>query len=488
MKKFIISILVLSATFFVGCSSDLDINRDPDSLSPDSAPLSAQLPAGITGIIGSEGASYAIIGGMWSQYWTQSNAANQFNSVDNYSIGTSDYNYAWNGMFDALGDIRNVKRRALAEENWNYYLIATVLEAQASQVLTDFYGSIPYKEASNSSILQPKFNTGEEVYTYMIDDLNDALSRPLASSKGTPPSNDDFIFRGDMAKWTKFANTLKLKIYMRESTSSRASIASTGITAMLTSGTVFLNEDAGMITNKEGLPIFTDAINQSNPLYEYTIRKLGVSTNLRMSTTLASYFDTNADTRKAAYYLAGNPLNQGDYESAVGAGTIAVVKIGFATPALLLTKEESLLLQAEAKERYQAGVGAKALYDAAVNANFTRYGLVGATFVAGAYAYPTAGTLENKIEAIITQKWIASFPGNGFEAFFEKNRTGYPKTSAVYQTNTASYVPGQIVYSKTGTTGGLFPKRLVYPLSERNANSNVPTLVPITTPVWWAKN
>lgn len=484
MKKFIINLLVLSATF-VGCSSDLDINRDPDSLDPKNAPLSAQLPAGIIGIIGPEGASFAIIGGMWSQYWTQSNAANQFKSIDNYSIGTSDYNTVWNNMYDGLGDIRNVKRKALAEENWNYYLIATVLEAQASQVLTDFYGSIPYKEANDKSILQPKFNTGEEVYTYLIDDLNLALSKSLTASKGTAPGNDDFIFRGDMVKWTKFANTLKLKIFMRQTNSSRAAIANAGITAMLNNGTAFLTEDAGMINDKDGKSIFVDAINQSNPLYEYIVRRLNVATNLRMSTTLASLFDINADPRKGKYYLAGSSLNQGDYENAAGAGTIAVVNLNYSTPALLITKEECLLLQAEAMERFNGGVGAKALYDAAVNANFTRYGLNGAPFVAGPYAYPT-GTLENKIEAIITQKWIASFPGNGFEAFFEKNRTGYPKTSAVYQTS-ALYIPGQFVYAKNGTTGGLFPKRLAYPLSERNANSNTPTLVPITTPIWWAK-
>lgn len=476
MKKFIISILVLSTTF-IGCSSDLDINRDPDALSASGAPLSAQLPAGITGIIGSEGASIAIIGGMWSQYWTQSNAANQYKEIDNYSVSTSDYNFAWNGMYDALGDIRNVKRRALAEENWNYYLIATTLEVQASQVLTDLYGSIPYKEANNVLILEPKFNTGEEVYTYMIEDLNDALSRSLASSKGPLPANDDLIYGGNMANWTKFANTLKLKIFMRQTYSSRAAIANAGIAQMISSGTQFLTVDAGM--NQ-----FTDAINQSNPLFEYNNRRLNVATNLRMSTTLASYFDLNGDTRKAAYYLAGNALNQGDYNNPVGAGTIAIVKLSATTPAYLMTKEESMFLQAEAMERYSGGVGAKALYDAAVLANFTRHGLNGATFVAGSYAYPSAGTLEQKVEAIITQKWIASFPGNGFEAFFEKNRTGYPKTSAVAQSNVA-YVPGQFAYSRTGTTGGLFPRRMAYPLSERNANSNVPALIPITTPVWW---
>jgi len=475
MKKFIISIIVLSATF-IGCSSDLDINRDPDSLSPSSAPLSAQLPAGIIGIIGPEGAGMAIIGGMWSQYWTQSNAANQYKIIDNYSIGTSDYNFVWNSMYDGLGDIRNVKKRALAEENWNYYLIATVLEAQASQVLTDFYGSIPFEEANNPSILEPKFNTGEEVYGFLISNLDEALSKPLAASKGEVPGKDDLIFAGNMANWIKFANTMKLKIYMRQTLSSRAAIASAGITQMINAGTQFLTVDAGMTQ-------FVDEINQSNPLYEFNNRRLNVATNLRMSTTLASFLDLNIDTRKAKYYLAGNSLNQGDYNNPVGAGTIAVVKLSATTPALLMSKEESLFLQAEAMERFNGGVGAKALYDAAVNANFTRYGLVGAAFVAGPYAYPV-GTLEKKIEAIITQKWIASFPGNGFEAFFEKNRTGYPKTSSVYQTD-SGYIAGQFVYAKNGTTAGQFPRRLEYPLSERNANTNAPTLVPITTPVWW---
>lgn len=475
MKKILISIFVLSTTL-IGCS-DLDINRDPDLLDPSKAPLSAQLPAGITGIIGSEGSGYAIIGGMWSQFWTQSNAANQYKDVDSYAIGTADYNFLWNGMYDALGDIRNVKRKALAEGNWKYYLIATTLEVQASQVMTDMYGDIPYAEANNVNILSPKFNTGEEVYDLMIEDLDLALSKDLDDSKGEIPGKDDFIFAGDMDHWTELANTLKLKIYMRQTSSSRKAIADAGIAALLSSGVAFLNVDAGMTQ-------FVDEPNQSNPLYEYNNRQLNVATNLRMSTTLASYFDSKGDPRKDVYYEAGNSLNQGDMNNPAGQATFAVVSLHATTPAYLMTKEESLFLQAEALERN--GQSGKAKYDAAVLANFTRYTLAGAPFVAagGDYEYPSAGTFDQKLEAIITQKWIASFPGNGFEAFFETNRTGYPKTSPVYQTS-ASYVPGQIVYSKAGITNGLFPKRMAYPLSERNANTNAPTLVPITTKIWW---
>lgn len=475
MKKIIISIFILSTTL-IGCS-DLDINRDPDLLDPNKAPLSAQLPAGISGLIGAEGASLAIIGGMWSQYWTQSNAANQYKDIDTYAIGTSDYNVVWNGMYDALGDIRNVKRRALAEENWNYYLIATTLEVQASQVLTDMYGDIPYTEANNINILTPKFNTGIEVYDLLINDLNLALSKNLNASKGDLPGKDDFIFAGNMSNWTKLANTLKLKIYMRQTNSSRKAMAEAAITQLLNSGVQFLDVDAGMTQ-------FIDAPDQSNPLYEYNNRKLNTATNLRMSTTLASLFDAKVDPRKGKYYGPGNSLNQGDLNNPAGSATFAIVTLKATTPAYLMTREESLLLQAEALERNnQSG---KAKYDAAVLANFTRYSLNGAAFVAvgGGYEYPTAGTFAQKLEAIITQKWIASFPGNGFEAFFETNRTGYPKTSPVYQDN-PGYIAGQIVYAKHGITNGLFPKRMAYPLTERNANPNTPALVPITTKIWW---
>lgn len=475
MKKLVFSILTLT-TVFVSCNTDLDINSDPDSLNPDNAPLSSQLPAGIVGVVGSEGAGMAIFGGFWSQYWTQSNLANQFKDIDNYSAGTADYNFIWDGMYDGLGDIRNVQRRALSEGNWKYYLIATTLEVQASQILTDMYGSVPYKEANNKAILSPHFDTGEDIYGFMIDDLNDALSKDLSASSGPIPGSDDLIYGGDMTNWTKFANTLKLKIYMRQTNSTRAAIANAGIQQMLTDGVAFLDSDAGM--NQ-----FEDAVNQSNPLYEYIVRKLNVATNLRMSRTLSSYLIDNADPRRGQYYGAGNALNQGDFTSS--ATNIAVVKLSATTPVLLMSVEESLFLQAEAMERYNSGTGAKALYDAAVTANFTRNSVSGAAaFLAGAYAYPVAGTFDQKLEAIITQKWVAGFPGNGFEAFFETNRTGYPRTSTVPQTDTG-YVSGQLAYSVNGATGGLFPKRIQYPLSERNANTNALPLVPITTPVWW---
>lgn len=465
---------------FTACDANLDINRDPDSVSD--APLKSQMPAGIIGAIGAEGSYYAIIGGFWSQYWTQSNSANQYKDIDGYIIGTGDYFAAWRNMYDALGDIRSVKRKSSAIGNWKYFLISTVMEVQASQVLTDFYGSVPYKEANNISILNPKYDSGEEIYDAMIADLNLALSKDLSTSVGEVPGADDLVFGGDLTKWTKFANTLKLKIYMRQINSSRSAIGIAGVRALLASGVAFLDVDAAITQ-------FEDAANLSNPLYESDRRQLNVSTNLRKSTTLSSFLDANNDSRSPKYYGPGVSLNQGDFESQVpAASSVSVVILSATTPAYFMSKEESLFLQAEAQARY--GTGDKALYDAAVTENFNKYGLNASTYIAsgGVYAYPATGTLDQKIETIITQKWIAGFPGNGYEAFFDKNRTGYPKTSLVPQTD-PSYIPGQIVYSLGGgTEGKKFPKRIVYPQEETNTNTSTPALLKITEPVWWAQN
>ncbi|CAM3972807.1 SusD/RagB family nutrient-binding outer membrane lipoprotein [Flavobacterium antarcticum] len=480
MKK--IFLLFTALSIFTACSDeDFDINRDPDNLSADGVALSVEMPSGMVGLAGAQGSYYALVGGFWSQYWTQSNASNQYKNIDEYSIGTNDYEGGWTAMYDALGDIRNVKKLALQQENWNYYLIATTLEVQASQIMADFYDQIPYTEANNREILTPKFNTGEEVYDLMVADMKEALSKDLASSLGSAPAADDFIFGGNMSNWKAYANTLLLKLYLRQS-EKRPSIAQQGINELFAANADFLNTDAALVQ-------FEDAPSRSNPLFESDRRQLNTKTNLRASTTLFSYLTQNSDPRVAKFYDAGLALNQGDFNSLSAPTSFAVVHLEALTPVYFMSQEESLFLQAEALERYSGGAGAKAKYDAGVQAAFSKFGESGASFVAaaGAYEYPTAGTLSAKIKAIITQKWVSGFPGNGFESFFEQNRTGFPLVSAVPQSS-PSYVSGEFAYSLNGTTGGVFPKRMVFPANVKTRNPNCPALETVKVPVWWDVN
>jgi hypothetical protein len=102
-----ISSLVLgTAILLSACDTDLDINRDPDLLNPVSVPMSAELPATETGIAAAAGAYYALIGGFWSQYWTQSAIANQYKYIDSYALNSQENinNGGWAAMYDALLD------------------------------------------------------------------------------------------------------------------------------------------------------------------------------------------------------------------------------------------------------------------------------------------------------------------------------------------------------------------------------------------------
>src|SRR5688572_30969257 len=111
MKK--ITTILAALFLLVSCDETFDINRDPDTLPPGQA-NSTILPAGIAGLVGAQGSYYALIGGFWSQFWTQNNTSNQYKDIDSYSIGTNDYQAGYTAMFDALGDIRTVKRQAAA--------------------------------------------------------------------------------------------------------------------------------------------------------------------------------------------------------------------------------------------------------------------------------------------------------------------------------------------------------------------------------------
>lgn len=471
--------LISAVIIFTACDTDLDINKDPDLLSPDQIPMNSQLPTSITGIAASSGSYYAIAGGFWSQFWTQSAVANQYKSIDDYSLNGSNaiIEGGWSSMYDALTDVRNIKANALKENNWNFYLVATTLEVAASQILVDFFGSIPYTEANNPAILNPKFETGQEVYDLMISDLKNALSKDLTASQGNKPLAGDLLFGGDMVQWEKFANTLLLKIYLRQS-KARPSIASNGITDLINSGAQFLDTSASVTQ-------FIDEDSKSNPLYESDRRQLNVGTNLRASTTMGSFLDTNSDPRLAKFYDGTTFQNQGDFDD--GSSNASVVLLSPETPVFLLSASESYFLQAEANARYFGGTNAKNLYDQGVTAAFAQWELSADApgFIAGAYAYPS-GTLEQNIEAIITQKWVASFPGNGYESFIEHNRTGYPMVTTLSQTN-PSYVPGNFAYSIEGKTGGQFPKRFEYSQNERQRNTNAPDdVIDITESVWYA--
>jgi hypothetical protein len=488
MKNTVKYFIVLGLLIFSSCSDWLDVNTDPNN--PTQVDMSLILPNAQMQVASAMAGDYALLGGLWSQHWTQSHIASQYKDIDSYDITDKDFEISWQEMWsDALVDLEEIKRQATASGNWNAYLMAVSVQSYGFQLLADLYDKIPYKGAlQGGQNLKPVWDDGEVVYDGLITALNDALSKDFDAPTNAALETD-LVFgsankSAQINNWIQFANTLKLKIYLRQTKSARSAQALQGIKDLLAENN-FLSTDAK-------IDIFIDETNRSNPLYETNVRQLNVGSNLRASYTLMSYLQANGDPRIDAYYTPGNgghfALAQGDFNeltSVTPGAKTSIAKLSPTTPVYFFSLDEIHFMLAEANLR--AGTGSdESHYYAAVNAAFAKFGLTAPqSLLDGAYKYPSGGTFEQKLEAIIVQKWVASV-NQGHESFFDQNRTGYPRISPVPAAS-ASYIPGQWTYSIEGVTSGLFPKRLIYPDVSRRVNPNTPPFTPVTVPVWWAK-
>jgi hypothetical protein len=483
-SKILFFIFLLSLT--MGCKKTLDVNQNPNAPALSQASPRLLFPSAVMAVAAREGGDLAILGAIWGQYAAQSNVANQYRYIEAYNVRSTDLQSPYTGLFTGgLKNFQYIIDNSRQSADWNFFLMGWVMKAYTAGLLVDLYDQIPYFEAlQGSQNLNPRFDQGYAIYEDLLKGLDSAVAVNLTASTNTAPGSADIVFNGDMNRWIQFANTLELKLYLRM-VNAKPQEAQAGVQKIYARNASFLTTDAGVTG-------FTNAPGRGNPLWEQDVRSLGIN-NLRASTTFASFLRANNDPRAISYFGTSNvtSINQGDYLSNNTAYSSATPLVESPTaPVVFISAAESYFLQAEARERYFGGNNAQQLYNQGVITAFSEVGQNGTSFVAsgGPYAYPSTGTLEQKIEAISTQKW-AHFPyGNHYiEGFFEKQRTGYPRTSTVYSTS-ASYVPGQFVTSPNSVLpAGQLPRRLVFPDVEVSRNTNTPAQIPITTPVWWAR-
>ena len=506
MKKGFIKILSIGLliTSLVSCSDWLDVNTDPNN--PSEASMELVFPVGTFEVATNVGGYYNLLGGMWSQYWTQSNAANQYKFIDGYYVNADDFLLQWSEMYaGALNDLNYVKVQAEKVENWSMYLMATTMEVYAWQVMVDLYDQIPYSEAlqGNTGTFSPKYENGKEIYADLITKLETALGKDLeapSSALTSTMKKQDQVFGGDLSSWVKFANTLKLKLYLHQMYGN-AAVAEAGIKKLYSDGAEFLSTDAM-------LDIFIDEKDKNNPLYSSNITNSNVATNLRASSTLYNFLVEKGDSRfdllidKSPDGKKGVPLPQGGFDinsTVMDPKTISVFKLSPTTPVYFFSIAESYFMQAEVVAKGWGNGDAKALYENGVLAAFSRLDLDGSNYIStgGVYEYPSSGTFEEKQEAIIMQKWLSMAGVQGLEAFLETNRTHYPSVSTIPAWNGTSsagslnpdFKGGSLIYALGGSSEGKkFPKRLLIPQSERSANTNLPDDLKakkVTDKVWW---
>lgn len=447
--KFIPALALLMA-LSTSCEDYLDVNTDPNN--PSDATLDLVFPAGVSSVAFTLGGQWQVLGSLWSQHWTQSTGANQYAAIDDYNITESQYDRQYTEMYaGALNDLNFVSKRAEEEENWNYFLMAEVMKTYTFQVMVDLYDRVPYFEAlAGSDDTTPAFDDGQAIYDDLILRIDNALSKDFDAITSTAPGADDMVFKGDMDSWVKFANTLKLKIFMRQ-TEVRPSVAQAGIAALYASGAAFLDTDAEMAD-------YIDVEDFRNPYFAVQVSSAGTgrgNVDVAASNTLLETLLNAADPRVNVIFntpSAGGGhvgLDQGDYSNPafVNHNNLSQPAIGPVHPVVFMSAAESSFLQAEAVERFGVAGDAQELYEQGIEANFAKHGVTGASSLyAPGEVYAYSG-----LESIILQKWIACANYNSLESHFERLRTGYPDFFTLTPNN---------------ITGGVFPRRLPYTSTE----------------------
>ncbi len=477
MKKTLIFTLALSLITAVGCKKDFyDINDNPNLATGNTVEL--LLPGVEVQLAYTVGNQYQIIGGIWSQYYTQGPTASQYRDEDRYIFVADDSNRPWNAMYSGnLLDNEKMIGLAKASGKVNYEAIGLILKAYTFQVLTDVYGDVPFSEAlkGDEGIISPKYDSQEAVYDGIIALLDTALNKIDAASD-VHPTTDDFLFAGDMDAWGAFANSIKLRVYMRES-DVRPAVAQAGIAEVL-------NNPYGLIEDGEVNVNFTTTQFNRNPLFT-TIQATSTA-NLTASAaiidTMLAYNDGRIDKLFNPASTGGAPT-QGTHRGLMqdSAFTIpaspAVPNTNFSTPLIIETTPVVLMsgaevnfLLAEAEVRGLAPGDGLSHYEAGIDASFAALGADRDSSFDAAAAYPVAGTNEQKLNKIYTQKWVAMANRQNIEAWTEWRRTNVPR----FRTAIASTL-----------APNTFPARLLYPSDESNYNAKFPGQKTLVTKLWW---
>ncbi|HEY9001732.1 MAG TPA: SusD/RagB family nutrient-binding outer membrane lipoprotein [Mucilaginibacter sp.] len=477
--------IVLVAAFgFSGCKKILDVNQNPNN--PDHADPTLLLPTTQAAVSQVVGNSFQVFGNIWAEYWTQSPVASQYKSMDQYAPIATNFDNPWLNLYR----VALVNSDLIIKSNQagldNVKGIAYLMKAYSFQLATDAFGDIPLSQALQPTVYpNPKYDKQQAVYDSIFVYIHKAL--PLLNANAVSPGGQDMIYQGDMSKWIAFANTLELRAYLRLSNID-PNTAQAGIAALYQTNPTFLTEDATIT--------YTSTGGNENPFYnEAASPTLGKIQNVVASSTAVNAFTGNNDPRLAKFYTlfidkvspvdSLESIPQGSYIQYPNkkvstpsplVGGRANDPTSATAPVKLLSAAESYFLQAEAVARGWATGNASALYTQGIQASFDATGAGDATTYIntapdGLVALTGAASVNAKVKAIITQKYYAMCGFQGFEAWTEWRRTGYP----VFWVQSAA----------TTIAAGQKPLRMLYPNTELTSNLNYPGTVPITTPVWW---
>jgi hypothetical protein len=387
-----------------------------------------------------------------------------------YALVSGWNGFIWSVPYQFVMPKYDIIKNLTAEEYPVLNAIGLTLRVAAMHRVSDVFGPIVYSkygDPENPGV----YDSQEQAYDAFFADLDTAVAAITADPTNESFARFDFSYGGDVEKWGRFANSLRLRLAVRISKVDPVRAKIEGEKALAHPlGVMMDNSDSFFVNSQLAHPLAT--IDNSwgdirmNASMESILTGLG-------DDRINSYFDASADYPGETKGIRnGLPLQEGYDDEIAQKGAY----VGFSglnesvktSSAQLLTASEVYFLRAEAALRGWAGAGdAQSNYETGINTSFQQRGASVGGYISDntstpadyidpvnaannmaamsnvTVAWDNAVGNEAKLEKIITQKWIAMFP-EGQEAWSEYRRTGYPKIFPVVSNQSAGAVDTDI--------------------------------------------
>lgn len=370
----------------------------------------------------------------------------QYNFQENWINATFDY--AFTGI---MAPWQNIHRIAQEQGLTEVDALATIVKVQGMHRIADSFGPIPYVNYGVSNLYDPLDKIYEKFFEeldYAIEVLGNYVS---GNSSARLMSDYDCVYGGDVSKWVRFANTLRLRLAIR--------VAYANPTLAQQEAEKSVQSVYGLIESVADRALLSHSL----LVYHHPLQEIAYNFNAgdcRPGASIVAYMDGLNDPRIGCYFTTAadggyhgvrigiTTSNMSNYQ---GEDISNLNMDRNTTPVVWMTAAESYFLRAEGALRgWNMGGTAQEFYEQGVRVSFEENSagsadayLADATSTPGAFvdnvgsdnytftsqvtpAWDENADFEGKLERIITQKWIAMYP-DGPEGWSEYRRTGYPE-------------------------------------------------------------
>ena len=441
-------LLLLISTLFA-CKKNLDINRDPNNFTEVPAQLllpTAQVQLGYS--LG--GDASRITGAFMQHYGGHRGQPLEYNQFDVDPSATDGF---WSSMYSVvLRDLKAVIDQSRESGDSMYVGVSQILMAHTFSVLTDLYGDIPFSQALlDERNITPGYDKQENIYPALISLIETGITN-VKSTMGKKPGADDIIYKGVMANWERYGNSLKLRLLNHLSKKTPNAAAA------------FLNTNPLLITENTQNAVVTygNTSSNANPIHGFDV--LSGRADMAVGATLVEKMKSLNDPRIPKYFftVVNNGKNrQGQYfgntpggdEDDAGRNLFSRIGPAYASinsPVFLIGAAEVHFIIAEIRLREGKTAEATTAYNTAITRDFQFLELAGS---AAAYLAKPEVAFNNSLQRIMEQKWITMYQAP-YESWVDWRRTGFPV----------------LTHTGVNLTGGVIPRRLPYPQLEINLN------------------